>query len=106
MYSAVLRCGEVLMFGSRDFLPGGGEMVPCVRHGYCVVAETSRARVSVVRQRAKPRTQYELVEWLQARPVTTIQALRRQRFTLRLLAAAERDGLISVDSEQGSVVMR
>jgi hypothetical protein len=40
------------------------------------------------------------------RPVTTVNALRHQRFTLRLLAAAQRNGLLDLDLTTGTVVAR
>jgi hypothetical protein len=50
--------------------------------------------------------QSELVAWLRDRPVTTVHALRREGFTLRLVAAAERDGVVDVDLDAGRVVSR
>jgi hypothetical protein len=46
-----------------------------------------------------------LLDWLEAYPVTTLSALRRQRFTLRLIADARRDGLIAVDEATGAVAL-
>jgi hypothetical protein len=40
------------------------------------------------------------------RQETTVQALRRHRFTLRMVAAAEREGHVSVDIWTGRVVLR
>jgi len=37
--------------------------------------------------------------------VTTLAALRRQRFTLRLISDAQRDGLIAVDEGSGTVAL-
>ena len=37
MFTATLRCGTVLTFEARDFLPAGGDPVPCPWHGYCGV---------------------------------------------------------------------
>jgi hypothetical protein len=45
------------------------------------------------------------VAWLQVRPVTSVHALRRHRFTLRMVAAAEREGLVAVDFEAGTVAI-
>ena len=110
MYSATLSCGTVLAYEARSLLPVGGELVPCRRHGYCVVQRLGRTQPVRCRrsglQRARPRTQEELREWLRGRSVTTVHALRRHRFTLRLVAAAERDGLVAVDLETGRVALR
>jgi hypothetical protein len=46
-----------------------------------------------------------LLAWLDANPATTIPALRRQRFTLRLIADTERDGRIAVDTRSGTITM-
>lgn len=110
MFIATLRCGTVLTYEARDLLPSSGERVPCRRHGYCGVREVGRGSTStaVVRAlpRARPRAQHELEEWLRGRRVTTVHALKRQRFTLRMIAAAERDGLVTVDFEAGRVWAR
>jgi hypothetical protein len=58
------------------------------------------------RPRAKPRAQDELLEWLRGRSTTSIHALRRHRFTLRMVASAERDGLVAVDHDTGQVAVR
>ncbi len=109
MYIATLHCGVELSYEARSFLPAMGDRVPCRSHGYCRVSSTQlRAAAGVGRQlpRARPRVKQELLEYLRARPMTTIHALLRQRFTLRLIAAAERDGLVAVDLEAGRVYMR
>jgi hypothetical protein len=110
MYSATLRCGTVLTYEARDLLPTSGERVPCRRHGYCGVHDVGTRTVSSTPAsalpRARPRAQSELEEWLRTRPVTTVHALKRERFTLRMIAAAERDGLVTVDLEAGRVWMR
>jgi hypothetical protein len=110
MFIAILRCGTVLAYEARGLLPASGERVPCRRHGYCGVQEvgTSRAarRGGLGLPRARPRAQHELEEWLRDRPATTVHALRRERFTLRMIAVAERQGLISVDLEAGRVWTR
>jgi hypothetical protein len=106
MYTATLDCGAVLSFEARSFLPRSGEPVPCRRHGYCVATggrEKDEVGSRTALRRARPRAQHELMEWLRSRPVTTFYALRRQRFTLRMLAAAERDGAVTIDFEAGRV---
>jgi hypothetical protein len=46
------------------------------------------------------------VAFLAAHPVTTVHALRRHRYTLRLVAAAEREGLVEVDLSAGTIRLR
>jgi hypothetical protein len=108
VYTATLLCGSVLTYETPSFAPSKGDVVPCRHHGYCVVARRGRAQSlrSPRRSlpRARPRQRYELLEWLDSCPVTTVAALRSQRFTLRLIADAEREGLLSVDGETGAVV--
>jgi len=109
MFIATLCCGTVLTYEARDLLPRSGERVPCRRHGYCGVHEVGRGTASRTAARALPRArrraQQELEDWLRDRPVTTVHALRRERFSLRMIAAAERDGLVTVDFEAGRVWM-
>lgn len=109
-FTAKLHCGTVLSYDARSFLPAVGEVVPCRSHGYCPVRLTGtahcRGRGGGSAPRATPRGQNELLEWLRDRPVTTVHALRRQRFTLRMLAAAERAGLVQVDLHSGRVMVR
>jgi hypothetical protein len=115
-FTAVLRCGTVLTYETPNLRPRPGEVVPCFRHGYCAVglggtpaARTeqstcsTRARSST---RGRPRTQEELLVWLQGRDEASLCALRRHGFTLRLVAAAERDGLVDVDVLAGRVAPR
>lgn len=110
MFIAILRCGTVLAYEARDLLPASGERVPCRRHGYCGVRAVGRSRAAgsagPALPRARPRAQHELEEWLRDRPATTVHALRRERFTLRMIAAAEREGLVTVDLEAGRVWRR
>jgi hypothetical protein len=106
VFTAVLGCGSVLTYEARSFVPTTGEWVPCRRHGYCAVIRHGRAHAPRSRRRRhvtrnQPREQHELLEWLQRCPVATVSALRRQRFTLRLIARAERDGLVAVDPATG-----
>jgi hypothetical protein len=110
MYTAILCCGAVLHYESRSFVPASGEPVPCRRHGYCDVARHGVGTPSRSRRpgpkRAQPRSQAELLAWLSARSVASVHTLRRHRFSLRMVAAAERDGLIAVDLERGTVTVR
>ena len=108
MYKASLHCGLVLSYEARSFVPDAGELVPCRSHGYCVVVEAGTRAAGGNRaalRRARPRAQHELVEWLRGRSVATLHSLQRQRFTLRMIAAAERDGLVAVDLEAGRVAV-
>jgi hypothetical protein len=109
MYSATLSCGMVLAYEALSMVPDRGESVPCRRHGYCIVQyggnvqPGQRCRRGV--QRAAPRHRDELFAWLRVRSVTTIHTMRRQRFTLRMIAEAEREGLVTVDVETGMVTV-
>jgi hypothetical protein len=116
MFTAVLRCGTVLGYETQNLRPRPGDVVPCRRHGYCVVhgagsmspGEVPSSRAPRVRYltRARPRTQGELLAWLEGRQEASLCALRRRGFTLRLLAAAEREGRIVVDPLAGRVTVR
>ena len=109
MYTATLECGTELAYEACSLMPESGESVPCRRHGYCTVQYLGNSKSAGSRRsglpRARPRRQEELVEWLRGLSLTTIHALRRQRFTLRMVAAAERDGLVAVDLETGTVTV-
>jgi hypothetical protein len=109
MNLAMLRCGTVLTFESRTFVPAVGDLVPCRHHGFCTVESANaggRTRLGRSGGRTRPRAQQELEECLRHRPTTTVHALRRQRFTLRMLAAAQREGLVDLDLLTGKVVAR
>jgi hypothetical protein len=56
--------------------------------------------------RARRRAQSELLDWLRERSETTVHALRRNGFTLRMVAAAERDGVVELDLRAGRVAVR
>src|SRR3712207_3895951 len=94
MYTATLRCGILLTYEAPDFVPGLQDVAPCRRHGYCAVQalgqSNGRSTWHRRRRRAVPRDKDEMLEWLQEHPVTTVHALRRHRFTLRLLTDAQR----------------
>ena len=110
MFTATLTCGSELAYEVRSFLPAAGATVPCRHHGYCAVEATGSGRLADSSRhpfpRAARRSQAELSKWLEGTLVTTVNSLRRQRFTLRMIAAAERDGLIDVDLASGTVVVR
>jgi len=107
MYTATLRCGTVLSYESRSFRPDPGDVVPCRRHGYCAVDVTGgSASGGPFPARARPRAQRDLLDWLRDRSETTVHVLRRQGFTLRMIVAAERDGLVDLDLGAGWVGVR
>jgi hypothetical protein len=107
MFTATLRCGTLLSYEVRTFQPNPGDLVPCRLHGYCAVQLTGGSTGGrALPPRARPRTQSELLDWLRGRPETTVHALRRQGFTLRMVVAAERDGVVDVDLRAGRVVVR
>ena len=106
MFTAKLCCGTELCYEARTFRPDPGDLVPCRRHGYCVVQATSGpASGGTFSRRARPRAQNELLDWLRGRSETTVHTLRRHGFTLRMVAAAERDGLVDLDLPAGRVVV-
>ena len=110
MFTATLRCSRVLNYEARTFLPEVGDLVPCCRHGYCAVEgidpQGGTGAHGRFFPRAAPRSRNELLEWLQQRPVASVSSLRRQRFTLRMIAEAERDGLLELDLRAGRVALR
>jgi hypothetical protein len=110
MFTATLRCSRVLNYEARTFLPEVGDLVPCCRHGYCAVEGIDPRGGTGAHgrsfARAAPRSRNELLEWLRQRPVASVSALRRQRFTLRIIAEAERDGLLELDLRAGRVALR
>jgi hypothetical protein len=108
MFTATLRCGTQLSYEERSFLPAAGDVVPCRRHGYCAVSRTGSTTNGGRRwlPRSRRRSQDELLEWLGEQQEATVHALRRQRFTLRLAAAAERAGLLEPDLIRGRVAVR
>ncbi len=107
MFTAELRCGTVLSYSVRNLRPDVGDVVPCTRHGYCVVQVTASAPPrNAAPTRSRSRTQRGLLSWLRGRQSSSVRALRRNGFTLRLVAAAGRDGLVDVDLVAGRVVLR
>ena len=107
MITATLRCGTELSYEAPSLRPEPGDLVPCRRHGYCLVqvkgVPTSGGALS---RRARPRAQTELMDWLQGRSEATVHALLRRGFTLRIVAAAEREGLVEVDLPAGRIAVR
>jgi hypothetical protein len=109
VYTATLNCGTVLTYEARSLLPSDGELVPCRRHGYCPVTGSDRRAgggAGRCDRRARPRTEQELVEWLHHHQVTSVHALRRQRFTLRMLTSVQADVGLEVDHTTGRVLVR
>ena len=106
--AATLACGVLLSYSLPSFVPAVGEDVPCPRHGYCAVAAREVAggqRFGVPRAAAR-RSPRELVDFLQSRPETSVHVLRARRFTLRIVVAAQRKGLVDVDLVSGRVALR
>ena len=109
MFTATLRCGTVLSYEAPHFRPDPGDLVPCRHHGFCAVQLTSGTASDGANchpPRGRSRTQSELLEWLRGRSETTVHVLRRHGFTLRMLATAERDGLVELDLPAGRVAVR
>jgi hypothetical protein len=108
-YTARLRCDNVLTYEAASFLPDVGEVVPCRRHGFCVVSSREGddgPGAGISARAAHRRSRSELMAFLGSRPDTTIRVLRRNRFTLRLVVAAQRDELVDVDIVTGRVAAR
>jgi hypothetical protein len=106
MITATLRCGAVLSYEAVSFRPNPGELVPCRRHGYCRVTRADGSGSGALPPRGRGRVQSELMDWLRERSEATVHALLRRGFTLRVVAAAERDGLVDVDLLAGRVAVR
>ncbi|MGY1590904.1 hypothetical protein ACI79D_02890 [Geodermatophilus sp. SYSU D00708] len=51
------------------------------------------------------RSQRELIAFLRGRPVTSVHALRREHFSLRVITAAQDEGLVDVDVVSGRVAL-
>jgi hypothetical protein len=107
-YAAQLCCGVVLTYEVPSFLPDVGERVPCPRHGFCRVgsrdAGDGRGAGAVLRTVPR-RSQQELLAFLGEQPVTSVHVLRRHRFSLRLVTAAQQAGLVDVDLATGRVTL-
>jgi hypothetical protein len=107
MTTATLSCGTVLTYESATFVPAVGESVPCRWHGYCEVeshgSSGGGASTRHFLARARPRERRELEHWLRSRATTTVHALRKQGFTLRMLRDMEREGFVDVDVWTGEV---
>jgi len=107
MFRATLRCGTVLSYEARTFRPDPGDLVPCRRHGYCAVQKCSGSVPGGASPpRAARRAHGELLDWLRGRSESTVHALLRRGFTLRMVAAAERDGVVDVDLPAGRIAVR
>ncbi|MGK5115687.1 MULTISPECIES: hypothetical protein [unclassified Geodermatophilus] len=107
-YTATLWCDKVLTYEAPTFVPDVGEIVPCRRHGFCAVRsrEGGDGRGEATPRAGYRRSHGEMRAFLRGRPDTTIHALRRNGFSLRLVAAAQRDGLVDVDLVTGRVAAR
>lgn len=106
-YEATLCCGYRLTYEAWTFVPDVGEIVPCRRHGFCAVTSRDHGNaVSTAARRVRRRSQCELMTFLSHRPIATVHQLRRQRFSLRVVAAAEKAGLVDLDLLSGRVALR
>jgi hypothetical protein len=107
--TASLSCGTVLTYETMTFAPSVGEVVPCRSHGYCPVVSCKRATAQGSRRPGRTvqrRSQGELLAFLSRRPDASVHLLRRNRFTLRIVTAAQRDGLVDVDLVTGRISLR
>ena len=99
----VLDCGEQRRY-RHTAVPGAGEDVPCVRHGYCRVAQQLRdSPTTRLRSRRPRRTECELAALVAVHRQMSLHRLRVDGFTLRLVAAAAADGILCVDLDAGLV---
>jgi hypothetical protein len=107
-HAARLGCGTVLTYAASSLVPDVGENVPCPRHGYCPVSGREGARGGRTGTFPVPprRSTSELAQFLAPRLVTTVAVLRRNRFTLRVVATAQKEGLVDVDLVSGRVALR
>jgi hypothetical protein len=108
-YTATLYCDNVLTYEAPTLVPDVGEVVPCRRHGFCAVKSREMGGGhggSAAGRAARRNSQTELVAFPREHPTTTIHELRRCRFPLRLLAAAQKEGLVDVDFVTGRVARR
>jgi hypothetical protein len=105
-YVARSCCGAALTYEAPTFVPVVGEVVPCRRHGFCAVEcrETCDGRGADADARSgQCRSQAELLAFLTGRPVTTVHVLHSRRFTLRVVAAAQKAGHVDIDLVTGQV---
>lgn len=107
-HAARLSCGSVLTYDAPSFVPALGESVPCPRHGYCTVTAHERVERHLPGPSSKPprKSVGELTKFLDRQPVTAVGLLRRNGFTLRIVTAAEKQGLVDVDLISGRVALR
>jgi hypothetical protein len=105
LHAARLGCGTVLTYEAASLVPEVGEEVPCPRHGYCAVAMRERIdrRPSGLSPVPPRRSTRELADFLAPGSVTTLSVLRSNRFTLRIVVAAQKEGLVDVDLISGRV---
>lgn len=104
-----LQCGQRLTFATRSAAPRAGDAVPCSRHGWCrAVSVAERVRRADARRtrRRRPRTEDELLKYLRVHGRVTVGELRRNRFTLRLVAALLVSGLIDVETHPDGAARR
>lgn len=109
--TARLACGRLLHYEAASLVPATGDVVPCLRHGYCSVRPDDGRVVELdpVRRgtrRLPPPSHVALGRFLAQHPVTTVHALRKERFTLRILTQAQAEGVLDLDILTGQVRRR
>ncbi len=96
------------MVGSPRYAPSASHPLLAGRAGRMTLG--SRPAAAGARRRPRrpsspvPSTS-DLVEVLHKQPGASLDALRRRRFTLRIVWAAVHEGLVDVDLEQGRVAL-
>jgi hypothetical protein len=108
-YTARLSCDIVLTYEAPSFVPEVGQVVPCRRHGFCAVRSRDEDDAPDPRRAAdvtRRRSQNELLRFLHECQATSVHALRHNRFPLRLVVAAQRQGIVDVDLITGRVALR
>lgn len=98
--TATLACGAISEYEAPDLVPAPGDVVPCRRHGHCLVVPPHRERSNGRRSRT------ELLDHLERRGTVSVRSLRAERFSLRLITEAERAGYVTVDLAAGLVTPR
>ena len=105
VYAAELQCGCLLTYEASTFVPDIDEGAPCRQHGF-LPGHVARSRRRPGRRRKFPSGAPEIAGrhdgLLRDRPVATVHALRRRGLTLRLVAAAQENGLVDIDLLRGA----
>jgi len=106
--TATLACGAVSEYEAADLVPVAGDVVPCRKHGHCRVVPRDRTDVGTARRAVSGprRSSDELLVHLQRCGTASLRALREERFSLRLIAEAEKTGHLHVDLLAGVVAVQ